>query len=259
MYNENGHTYSFDREYARSIIEQIVKQENADSKRYADAYYHSQKRCTKGEIYHLIADYIPISQDAVKKWFQKTNATDPGDISIVRKLEQFFGEKYGKTVILLRLVTIQEENMISMNETEKDCARELYIMLLDTIDKTIPSFRDYVIGLGNFAPLDSMAKSRYDAIMAIKKTALDLPESLRTSAIALVNDAFGPESNMPDAFFSTEDYKAFVASDEYQSYVTENYPSGTSESDDQLNYCEAKREELFSRLDEIFSAYIRRT
>jgi len=259
MYKENDYAYSFDREYTRSIIEQIVRQENADSARYASTYYHSQKRRTKGEIYHLIADYIPISQDAVKKWFQKTNATDPGDISIVRKLEQFFGEKYGKTVMLLKRVTIQEEKMISMNETEKGCARELYITLLNTIDKAIPSFRDYVIGLGDFAPLDSMDKSRYDAIMAIKKTALDLPESLRTSAIALVNDAFGPESNMPDAFFSTEDYKAFVASDEYQSYVTENYPSGTSKSDDQLNYCEAKREELFSRLDEIFSAYIRRT
>ena len=60
MYKENGHAYSFDREYARSIIEQIVKQENADSKRYAANYYHSQKRRTKGEIYHLIAEYIPI-------------------------------------------------------------------------------------------------------------------------------------------------------------------------------------------------------
>ena len=107
-------------------------------------------------------------------------------------------------------------------------------------------------------PLDSMDKSRYNAIMAIKKTALDLPESLRTSAIALVNDAFGPESNLPDAFFSTDDYKAFVASDEYQSYIIENYPSGTSKSEDQLNYCEEKREELFARLDEIFSAYIRK-
>ena len=71
MYNENGHTYSFDREYARSIIEQIVRQENADSTRYASTYYHSQKRCTKGEIYHLIADYVPISQDAVKNGFRR--------------------------------------------------------------------------------------------------------------------------------------------------------------------------------------------
>lgn len=258
MYKENGHTYSFDREYARSIIELIVKQENIELKRYVSTYYHSQKRHTKGEIYHLIAEYVPISQDAVRKWFQKTNATDPSDITVVRKLEQFFSEKYGESVVLLKRVTIQEENMISMNETEKDCARELYITLLNTIDKAIPSFRDYVIGLGNFAPLDSMARSRYDAIMAIKKTALDLPESLRTSAIALVNDAFGPESNMPDAFFSTEDYKVFVTSVEYQSYVAENFPSGTNKSEDQLNYCEEKREELFARLDEIFSAYIRK-
>ena len=259
MYKDNGQAYSFDREYARSIIEQIVLQENADPKRYASTYYRSKKRCTKGEIYQLIADYIPISQDAVKKWVQKRNATDPGDIAVVRKLELFLSEKYGKPVTLLKRVTLQEEKMISMNETEKDCARELYVLLLNTIDKAIPSIHDYVQGNGNFAPLDSMAKSRYDAIMAIKRTAFDLPESLRTAAISLVNDAFGPESNMPDSFFATDDYKAFVASDEYQQFASEAYPDGRSKSQDELNYCESKREELFSRLDDVFSEYIRRT
>lgn len=257
MYKENDHAYSFDREYARSIIEQIVKQENADSTRYASTYYHSQKRCTKGEIYHLIADYVHVTQDAVKKWFQKTNATDPGDISIVHKLERFFGEKYGKTVMLLKRVTIQEVKMISMNETEKNCARELYILLLDTIDHAIPSFCDFATNNGNIGPLNSMEKSRYDAIMAIKRTAFDLPENLRISAIALVNDAFGPESNMPDSFFNTEDYSAFIESNEYRKYVAEVYPNGSNKNDDELNYCEAKREELFLRLDEIFATYIR--
>ena len=105
----------------------------------------------------------------------------------------------------------------------------------------------------------SMAATRYETVMAVRATAFDLPESLRLSAIALIDDIYGPESDEPGSFFCTNDFREFIVSDEYQQYIKENCPDGVDLDVDQLNYCEAKREELFSRLDEIFSAYIRRT
>ena len=209
-------------------------------------------------MYKQIADECCVEIVTVKKWFQNKNPTTPSEIGIVHRVEAFLGTIVGKPVDLLTPITTMEGKMkYSISDSEKNCARELYSCLLNTIDRAVPDYR-YVLknkpGALDF--ISSISESRYEAIMAVKKTAFDLPESLRSAAITLIEDAYGPESDEPGAFFNTEDYKAFIASEEYQQYVSENCPAGSDREMDHLNYCEAKREELFFRLDDIFSIYI---
>ena len=213
-------------------------------------------------MYKMISQRCNVEPVTVKKWFLGANPSDPSSIDMVHNLEAFLGELYGKTYDLLIPINNMEGKMISMiTEDEKNCARELYIRLLNTIDRAVPSFKDFlengpqkIYGYNN-----SMSATRYETVMAVKATAFDLPESLRLSALALIDDIYGPESDEPGSFFCTNDFREFIVSDEYQQYIKENCPDGVDLDVDQLNYCEAKREELFSRLDEIFSAYIRRT
>lgn len=261
-YPENGQTYTFNREYARSLFDEITQKELEESKQFNSTHLYSRKAFSKEVFREKIAEYCFVSPNTVKKWLQKTNSSDPGSIELVHKLEEVLGNYYGKPVVLLISNNKQENNMITtISESEKNCARELYIRLLNAIDSVVPSYKDFLKNgpQAMDAYNNSMAESRYETVMAVKATAFDLPESLRLSAIALIDDIYGPESDEPGSFFCTNDFKEFIASDEYQQYVKENCPDGVDRDVDQLNYCEAKREELFSRLDEIFSAYIRRT
>ena len=261
-YSENGQEYKFNREYARSLVYNSVKAENEHLRQTLKRFYGSKKRYTKTDMYKMISQRCNVEPVTVKKWFLGANASDPSSVDMVHHLEAFLGELYGNTYDLLIPIKNMEGKMISMiTEDEKNYARELYIRLLNTIDRAVPSFKDFLENgpqnIGGYN--NSMSATRYETVMAVKATAFDLPESLRLSVIALIDDIYGPESDEPGSFFSTNDFKEFIASDEYQQYLKANCPDGVDRDVDQLNYCEAKREEFFSRLDEIFSVYIRRT
>ena len=211
-YTENGQNYRFNREYARSLIGRLKQDERMASQHSKRRFIDSTKGPTRQELFEEIGKTCYVEMGTVKKWFQIKNPTSPNDIATVHKLEAFLSERCEEPVDLLIPFTITEGKMkSSISDSEKNCARELYSCLLNTIDQAVPDYH-FVLknksGALNF--ISSISESRYEAIMAVKKTAFDLPESLRSAAITLIEDAYGPESDEPGAFFNTEDYKAFI-------------------------------------------------
>lgn len=255
IYSENGLLYTFDREYARSLVESAVSRAN-ESRSGKETYRYHKKRFSKGNMYLIISQHLGYGEELIKKWFLRTKPSDPVDIETIHKLEKILGDALDRKVELLKPIESNKQEVI-MSDTEKSSARELYLFLLNIIDNVIPAYKDFAQGNGKYEFLSGLDNRRYDSVMEIRRTAFDLPANLRLAAISLVNDVFGPESTEPDSFFETDDYKEFISSEEYKEYLEEEYPEGRDLSMDHLNYCEAKREEYFSRLDEIFSLYIR--
>ncbi len=178
-----------------------------------------------------------------------------------------------------------------IDSRELEVAKGLYISILDAIDGTDITFVDF---LDDNIPVRGMSENRYKLILEIRKTAMDLPESVRLPTVELVNDIYGPESEDCYAFYETEDFKAYINSDDYQAYLKNpgspevppellndyqacmkfvKLPDSLQgklrkatlkfkiESDRAMhyeNYNDYKTAEFYRRLDEIFADYIKR-
>ena len=258
------------------------------------------KEKTKTALQLEIANAVNASDEAVKNWRRTGKGkTAPDDTDTVHKLEDFFNVEHG---YFLKPVMTEKENA-HMNTThtareidsrELEAAKSLYISILDAIDKTDITYVDFLNNPSHIPVQRGMSTNRYKLILETRKTAMDLPESVRLPAMELVNDIYGPESEEWYAFYATEDFKAYINSDDYQAYLknpnsphlppelVDNYPAymksvelptGLPEElrENYLkqnvdfdramhyqNYANDKAAEFYRRLDEIFADYIKR-
>ncbi len=237
----------------------------------ADAKCASRKKCVQGEnlfqsgelpykskaeLMEAYSKKYHVSIETVKKWLCPTGGSNPKSIQDIHDLEEFLEQPYGS--FLTRINENMEMNNIMTNEinsVEKEIAKELYIAFLETIDATFPSLRTFVRNK-YCCFIDSTADRRYEIMLKIRKTGMDLPKVLRVSAMKLVDRIFGPEADDPDAFFQTSEYDEFISSEDYQKYLKENRPDVRDSHLDKYNYCNFVKESCYAFLDEIFSAYI---
>ncbi len=215
---------------------------------------------SKAKLMEEFAKTYHVSMETVKKWLCPVGGSNPKSIQDIHDLEEFLEQPFGS---FLTCVSKNKEMNSDMNNeiksTEKECAKELYIALLETIDATFPSFRTFVTVImhnENYCFVDSMADRRYEIMLKIRRTGMDLPKELRESAMKLVDRIFGPESEDPDAFFQTSEYGEFISSEDYQNYLKENWPDVRDIDVDKYNYCDHVRESCYAFLDEIFSMYL---
>ena len=216
---EDGREYEFDRKRFRSYFSELYNKEN-----------RGEQRKTREILRREIAEHVHVSEDAVKNWMRAKSGNNPGDLQTVYKLETFFRVFPFLNVpegYFLKPVSVKEEddNMnanytaLECNTCELDAAKSLYVSILNTIHAYEITFADFVDRESvRISAFRGMSKERYKLILEIKKAAMDLPENLRLSAIELVNDIYGPEDNSPYAFYETEDFQAYINSDEYQAY-----------------------------------------
>lgn len=217
---------------------------------------------SKTKLMEAFAEIYHVSSETVKKWLSPTGGSNPRSIHEIHDLEEFLEQPFGS------FLTCVNNNMERNNEmnyeiksAEKESAKELYAALLETIDATFPSFRTFVtkiMGHESYCFIDSIAERRYEIMLKIRKTGMDLPKDLRDSAMKLVDRIFGPESDDPDGFFQTGEYDEYISSEDYQEYLKENSSEVRDNDLDKYNYCEYVKESCYALLDEIFSMYIRR-
>ena len=214
---------------------------------------------SKAKLMEAYSQRYHVSTETVKKWLCPIGGSNPKSIQDIHDLEEFLEQPFGS---FLTCVNKKEMNSAMNNEiksAERESAKELYIAFLETIDATFPSFRTFVTKImchENYCFIDGMADRRYDIILKIRKTGMDLPKDLRDSAMKLVDRIFGPESEDPDAFFETNEYNECISSEEYQDYLKENWSEVRDTDVDKYNYCDYVKESCYAFLDEIFSMYI---
>lgn len=215
---------------------------------------------SKAKLMAAYSETYHVSQETVKKWLCPIGGSNPKSIQDIHDLEEFLEQPFGS------FLTCVNKNMERNNEmnneikfAEKESAKELYIALLETIDATFPSFRTFATKImchESYCFIDSLAERRYDIMLRIRKTGMDLPKDLRDSAMKLVDRIFGPESEDPDEFFQTGEFDEFISSEDYQEYLKENWPDVRDTDVDKYNYCDYVKESCYAFLDEIFSMYI---
>lgn len=233
----------------------------------------AETRKTKEALRREIAECVHVTEDAVKNWLRTKNGNAPGDEEKVYDLEDFFHVERG---YFLKPVLNEKENthmntaytVQKTDNHELEAAKSLYISILETIDAHEVHYPDFIKGLpwGNIESIPDacygMSKERYKLILAIRKTAMDLPESVRLSAMELVNDIYGPELEDEESFYETEDFKAYVNTDEYRACREKWKADGMSNMEIQYfeytDYNAYKTAEFYRRLDEIFADYIKR-
>lgn len=217
---------------------------------------------SKAKLMEAYSKSYHVSVETVKKWLCPIGGSNPKTIQDIHDLEEFLEQPIGS------FLTSVNNNMERNNEmnyeiksVEKESAKELYVALLETIDATFPSFRTFVTKIlhtENYCFIDSMADRRYEIILKIRKTGMDLPKDLRDSSMKLVDRIFGPESDDPNEFFQTGEYDEYIRSEDYQEYLKENSSEVRDIDLDKYNYCDYVKESCYALLDEIFSMYIRR-
>lgn len=229
-YPIDGKDYEFDFTRFQYCLDERYRQENKaflDSRNEKSA---KKQRKTKGALLREIADVVNLTEDAVKNWLRKSNRNAPGDEEKVYDLEDFFhvGRGYFLKPVLNEKENAHMNTAYTVQKTdnhEMDAAKNLYISILDAISATEITSVDFINANLRVPVHRGMSENRYKLILEIRKTAMDLPESVRLPSMELVNDIYGPERDEPYAFYETEDFKAYINSDDYQAYLkTPNAP-----------------------------------
>lgn len=271
----DGEKYEFDFSRFRHCFEERYQRENRAFPGSRNEESAGKQRKTKEALRREIADVVNLTEDAVKNWLRNSNVNAPGDKETVYKLESFFQVERG---YFLKPVSNEKENThmdtiyaLESDRRELDAAKSLYISILETIDAHALHYPDFIkqMPLTHTSNMESvpdacygMSYKRYKLILAIRKTAMDLPESVRLSAMELVNDIYGPESDNEESFYMTEDFEAYVNTDEYQASLEKMKANGDSDAFiryiEYTDYNYYKTAEFYRRLDEIFADYIKR-
>ncbi len=262
--DENGTMYWYKRNTAIECAKAKCNQRNKDIKGMNLFQQGQTTYASKAQLMEEYSNTHHVSAETVKKWLSPVGGNNPKTIQEIHELETFLEQPVGS---FLSRINNNDERDNTMNceirSVEKESARELYIALLETIDATFPTFRAFVNNIchNDYMFIDGMTNKRYEIMLRIRKTGLDLPKALRDSAMKLVDRIYGPESDDPDAYFNTEEYKEFISSDDYQKYLERNRLEGQGLSFpgdvlmDRYNYCEFVKESCYVLLDEIFSMY----
>ena len=304
-YTIDGKKYQFDTiRFKHQFHERLTKENNGSVKKEDGEEQQYKTKKTTDALQREIAEAVHVTEETVKSWRRNKKWTTPGDVTTVYALADFFrvDSDYFLKAASDEKESDEKEN-VHMNTTytvqetknhELEVAKTLYASILDAIDATDITFVDF-LSIPHHIPVQrGMSKNRYKLILAIRKTAMDLPESVRLPAMELVNDIYGPESEDWFAFYGTEDFKAYINSDDYQAYTKKpnsprllpqwvddyqayvkslEWPAGLPEelrmsSLEQSrdfdcamhyqNYNDYKTAEFYRRLDEIFADYIKR-
>lgn len=275
-YTIDGRECEFDFFRFRHCFEERYQRENREFPGSRNAESGEKRTKTKEALRREIAAHVHVTEDAVKNWLRKANANAPGDEETVHKLESFFHVESG---YFLKPVLNENEKenapmdaiYVERKRRELEAAKSLYVSILETIDAHAVHYPDFIKGMpllhtSNVESIPNafygMSEERYKLLLAIRKTAMDLPESVRLSAMELVNDIYGPESEDVESFYMTEDFKAYVNTEEYQASVEKWKADGDSDAFIQYieytDYNYYKTAEFYRRLDEIFADYIKR-
>lgn len=255
-YEEYGIRYEYKRSTAIECAKEKIRPKSKSAKGAYAFRPEVQTFESKAKLEEAIAAKCFVDSETARNWLRSNHGSNPASIDLVHKLEEFFGKPQG--FLLNPISIIQEERKVNMTIklNEYESAKALYISLLETIEAAIPRWPDFVRSGGAVRQLNSMDDRRYNMLLEIRKTGMDLPKSLRDSAMMLIDKIYGPESDEPDAFFSTPEFTEYVSTDEYKKYIEENWPEGRNIDMDRYNYCEYVRDACYAFLDEIFSAFM---
>ncbi len=255
MYLVDGKYYRFDRQRFLREFSRHWGKRNGTDRRIAAISCSQTIYPTRNELIKEIAERCHVSVEAVNKWIRKEGFSDPNP-DVIHILEDILEVERN---YFLKKDNV-EDNAMSILAESKVYARELYGTILECIN-TIPTVVDFVCSVDAEPVWGGTLRERYNTILAVKKTAFDLPEDIRNRTIELINDIYGPEVSDYDTPYESDDYIEWINSDEYQTYLNKlsaDFSRDKKNMDDlnHLNYCEYKREEFFKRLDEIFEDYI---
>lgn len=185
--------------------------------------------------------------DTVKDWTKGNSG--PSDYEAVEVLAKYFG---CDPKDLLIKVKDKENNMNTIQESEKTVARHLYGEMLEMMqfikwncfDPDVPSVK---IRTENYERFHNQEEAREHYLLEVRKTALDLPAEMRLDLLEIVDECFGEED---------VDYnEMFINSKSYREYIFENELKDTDES--RCKYAAIFKQKTMKAIDEVFKDYIR--
>ncbi len=225
----------------------------AFQKYFNDAKRIRQKTGDKDSLIKVVAEKVGVTESAVKGWKAGKHGANLEEDDIKKLAELFYLTNYKKLLEPVEKDVKKGENVKMANriitDNERNAARSLYGEMCDMIKMCIyerPVF-DYPEKVEYREPrFRNPEEARYYYHDTIRKTALDLPKSVREDLAVLVDRAFGE--------VDTDYNQMYLNSDEYREYLKKH---GNSDNDDtRCLFSVGFIDQMRSELDRIFDAYI---
>ncbi len=218
------------------------------------------KEKTRNSIINRLAEKTGFGRNTVRDWLNGKNG--PSTEEAVAELAKEFGrDKFDFLEEITENDTKKDRNTIegsnvemknTINEYERMVAREIYCEMLEMLqfiewedpldDEPLPRIKTEVSGR-----FDNQEDARTHYLLAIKKTALDLPSKVRVELEDLVEDCFGP--------FDIENNEMYFNSPDYLDYIKKN--DWYDDCETRYKYSATFRTDMSSRLDRIMADYAR--
>lgn len=226
----------------------------AFQKYYNQTLKRRHKSGNKESLTKVIAEEVGASESTVKGWIAGKHGANLGKDKIEKLANLIFLDDYKKLLEPIEgIITKGEEEQMAnriITESERNAARNLYGEMCDMIKMCVweppilLEHPEYEVRIK--CKFSNQEEARYYYHDAIRKTALDLPESMRDELMMLVDRGFGNS----DAEFN----EMYFNSDEYRDYLKKN--DRKDNADSRCLYSAGFIDQMRSELDRIFDAYI---
>ena len=226
----------------------------AFQKYFNDAKRIRQKTGDKYSLIKVVAEKVGVTESTVKGWKAGKHGSDLNEDGIKKLAELLHLDDYKKLLEPVEKDGKKGEDIKMANrmitDNERNAARSLYGEMCDMIKLCVwepPLFLEhpeYEVHIK--CKFSNQEEARYYYHDAIRKTALDLPKSMRDELMMLVDRGFGNS----DAEFN----EMYFNSDEYHDYLKKN--DRKDNTDTRCLFSAGFIDQMRSELDRIFDAYI---